>query len=309
MDQERLKIIEDNPIGEGLDKFRENFHKSCPDAATQEGLESLNENGSTAPDLHVLAVELLLVLASLQVSRLLPPSGHGNHLRADLTKLALTIDSNEFDLDRIKPLLRAVIAENTVDALVWKQIYAVITESTPPPQTIASSSQQTPCLGFDPTIVSSEGRRYIEIERNGQTERLIIDELIKRAPCVAGRATMCWKAHRDGDDTPLVIKDSWQYPERDEEGKLLQEATDNGVRNVARYYHHETVRIGGSDDDVLRDAENHHAENSKATPASTADSAQRNRGTSITRRKRPSSYTDTPLPPSKRSCSTSPVKQ
>jgi len=44
-------------------------------------------------------------------------------------------------------------------------------------------------LGFDPTILLSEGKQYTEIIRNDQKERLIIDELIKRAPCVTGRAT------------------------------------------------------------------------------------------------------------------------
>ncbi|KEY64859.1 hypothetical protein S7711_03856 [Stachybotrys chartarum IBT 7711] len=110
-------------------------------------------------------------------------------------------------------------------------------------------------LGFDPTIISAEGKRYIEIKRNGQTERLIIDRLMKRAPCVAGRATTCWRAHREGDKTPLVIKDSWQYPERREEGELLQEATAKGVANVARYYHHETRR------DKLAPGESHTTSN------------------------------------------------
>jgi hypothetical protein len=66
-------------------------------------------------------------------------------------------------------------------------------------------------LGFDPTILMSEGKRYVEIIRNGEKERLIIDELMKRAPCVAGRAITCWKAHREKDELqkPLVIKDSW----------------------------------------------------------------------------------------------------
>lgn len=32
---------------------------------------------------------------------------------------------------------------------------------------------------------------------------------------------------------PLVIKDSWQYLEHEEEGELLREATDKGVVNVA----------------------------------------------------------------------------
>ncbi|KAL8410360.1 hypothetical protein RB596_000174 [Gaeumannomyces avenae] len=97
-------------------------------------------------------------------------------------------------------------------------------------------------LGFDPTIVKAKGQRFIVIERNGQTKRLVIDELMARAPCIAGRATTCWKAHREGDpQIQLVIKDSWQYTERDEERDLLQKATDKGVVNVARYYHHETV--------------------------------------------------------------------
>ncbi|KAL1998638.1 hypothetical protein VTN02DRAFT_5866 [Thermoascus thermophilus] len=86
-------------------------------------------------------------------------------------------------------------------------------------------------LGYDPTIMSSsDGKRFIKIVRNGQSERLFLDGLMKRAPCVAGRATTCWKAHREGDESnaPLVIKDSWQYPEREEEGKFLQEATKKG---------------------------------------------------------------------------------
>lgn len=109
-------------------------------------------------------------------------------------------------------------------------------------------------LGYDPSIMStSNGQKFIEIIRDGQLERLILDSLMKRAPCVAGRATTCWKAHREGDKVhaPLVIKDSWQYPEREEEGKLLAEATVKGVVNVARYYYHETVRVGGKVDDIL----------------------------------------------------------
>ncbi|EGR51502.1 uncharacterized protein TRIREDRAFT_104463 [Trichoderma reesei QM6a] len=107
-------------------------------------------------------------------------------------------------------------------------------------------------LGFDPSIMESQGKRFIEIERDGKPERLIIDEVITRPRCIASRATTCWKAHREDDPlkAPLVIKDSWQYPERDEEGLLVKEATEKGVINMARYYHHETVRIGGVEDEV-----------------------------------------------------------
>ncbi|OJD24048.1 hypothetical protein ACJ73_04598, partial [Blastomyces percursus] len=107
-------------------------------------------------------------------------------------------------------------------------------------------------LGFDPTIITIGDKRCIEVEKDGRKERLVIDDVIGRARCIAGRATTCWKVHREDDpQTPLVVKDSWQYPERDEEGELLREATESSVTNVARYYHHETVRINGKSDDIL----------------------------------------------------------
>ena len=115
---------------------------------------------------------------------------------------------------------------------------------------------------------------------------------------------------------PLVIKDSWQFPEREEEGELLREATDKGVVNVARYYHYETVRVGGQDDDIrgnvrrgldITEATNYKPESSMPPP-STAGRRISRKGSSAAGRKRSSSCTDAPLPPSKRTCSTSPVK-
>ncbi|KLU93004.1 hypothetical protein MAPG_11943 [Magnaporthiopsis poae ATCC 64411] len=109
-------------------------------------------------------------------------------------------------------------------------------------------------LGFDPTIMTTTakgGQRFIEIDREGTTERLILDGPATRARCIAGRATTCWKAYREKDpDALFVVKDSWQYVERDEEGELLREATSKGAVHVARYYHHETVRVRNADDDV-----------------------------------------------------------
>lgn len=178
-------------------------------------------------------------------------------------------------------------------------------------------------LGFDPTIRSSEGKRFIEIVRDGHPERLILDGLMKRAPCVAGRATTCWKAHCEGDEskTPLVIKDLWQYPEREEEGLLLREATEKGVVNVARYYHHETERIGDKVDDICDNVRKgldmtkaqkfRHSDCDISQRASEADDAVRKGRTTDIRsigRKRSSSNTDAPLPLSKRACSSSPIK-
>ncbi len=43
---------------------------------------------------------------------------------------------------------------------------------------------------------------------------------------------------RDAASIKLIdgaIKDSWQYPERDEEGELLRKVMAEGVVNMARY--------------------------------------------------------------------------
>lgn len=108
-------------------------------------------------------------------------------------------------------------------------------------------------LGFDPTIQQSEGIRFIEIVRNCQKERLVLTKTIQQQSVIAGRATTCWEAYRDDDQSKeaVIIKDSWQYEERPEEGALLKQGTNDGVTNMARYYHHETVCIGGQVDDIL----------------------------------------------------------
>lgn len=177
-------------------------------------------------------------------------------------------------------------------------------------------------LGFDPTIVTAKDKRYIEIEREDGKERLVIDKVVKRVACVAGRATTCWRVHREDDfNTALVVKDSWQYPEREEEGELLREATEKGAINVARYYHHETVRVGGQDDDIrtnvrkgldITKAENYTAKKPVPPPlplSTTGRRASRRDGSSsVAGRKRSSSCTDAPMPPGKRTCSSSPTK-
>lgn len=107
-------------------------------------------------------------------------------------------------------------------------------------------------LGFAPTIrrkVNHE--KPIEVERNVSKQRVIIGKVMLQARCIAGRATTCWRAHPEGRlETLGVIKDLWQYPEREEEGEMFSKVTEKGVTHVARYYHHETVQVHGMDDDI-----------------------------------------------------------
>jgi hypothetical protein len=60
---------------------------------------------------------------------------------------------------------------------------------------------------------------------------------------------------------------------------LLREATNKGVINVARYYYHETVRVGGKDDDIrsniregldITKAANYRQESSMLPPSTSA---------------------------------------
>ena len=108
-------------------------------------------------------------------------------------------------------------------------------------------------LGLDPTIGRLDGNGLIEIVRKCRSERLILTKVLRNQPAIVGRATKCWRAYCEGDakKQPLIVKDSWQYEERAVEGDLLREATEAGVEHIARYYHHETVQVGGKDDDVI----------------------------------------------------------
>nr|KMM71460.1 hypothetical protein CPAG_07767 [Coccidioides posadasii RMSCC 3488] len=163
-------------------------------------------------------------------------------------------------------------------------------------------------LGFDPTIVTVDGTRCIEIERNGEKELLVIDEVIGRAHCIAGRATTCWKVHHKGSSTQLVVKDSWQYPERDEEGKFLSEAMEKGVINVARYYHHQTIRIDGRDDTTETARKGLGVTADEEPSKSVVIRGKSRKKKQATGEKRSSDSLQAPLPPSKRTRSSSPTK-
>ncbi|EEP83047.1 conserved hypothetical protein [Uncinocarpus reesii 1704] len=173
-------------------------------------------------------------------------------------------------------------------------------------------------LGFDPTVIKVDGRPCIEIEREGKKERLVIDAVILRGRCIAGRATTCWKTHSEADESrrPLVVKDSWQYPERDEEGELLREAAESGVINVARYYHHETVQVDGRDDDVqairkglgIPAARPEQGDLQAALRRSASGRGRASRSIAIGRKRSSDCNINFPPPNSKRTKSSSPTK-
>jgi hypothetical protein len=106
---------------------------------------------------------------------------------------------------------------------------------------------------------------------------------------------------------PIVVKNSLQYQEREEEGELLREATDADVVNVARCYHHETVYVGNREDDIRTNVRNRldvtKAENFKGEKLASfrgdVHFTRNCQSSTAIRRKRSSSQTNAPMPPTK----------
>ncbi|TGZ76577.1 hypothetical protein EX30DRAFT_375391 [Ascodesmis nigricans] len=105
-------------------------------------------------------------------------------------------------------------------------------------------------LGYDTTICKDGGKQYISVVRNGKEERFLIDQVMHRQSSIIGRGTTCWKVTLKGSNEKFVIKDSWQYEGKVDEGELLKEITKKSVQNVAHCYHSEIVRIGDMNDDL-----------------------------------------------------------
>lgn len=103
-------------------------------------------------------------------------------------------------------------------------------------------------LGYDTTISKDSDQRYISVVRDGVEERFVIEGMIHRQPSIIGRGTTCWKASLDGSDKKFVVKDSWQYEGRADEGALMAGCTPSPY--LAACYYSETVRIGELEDDL-----------------------------------------------------------
>ncbi|PNH43637.1 hypothetical protein VD0004_g3862 [Verticillium dahliae] len=111
VDQHRPKIIEENPIKNGLDSFRASFKAIC----TSQGISPCPDSlGKLKGD----ALDLLLALQGCRASRLLRSGGRGKNLFGDLSTLSSAVNSDDFDFDRIKPLFNASLAEILNDALI-----------------------------------------------------------------------------------------------------------------------------------------------------------------------------------------------
>ncbi|KAJ4310487.1 hypothetical protein N0V84_010943 [Fusarium piperis] len=156
---EQSKIIADNPIGQGLDTFRGSFNSICSSRGAR--ISCIEQLGQE--DLRNLTLPLLIALQSHTASGLLHATTGSGALRSDILRLIAAVASDFFDFDRLKPLLKAALADHLDDTLVWNRVYDAVTESTPPPRPAASSLQQTPWLRNTSSFAnSSEHRKYVD---------------------------------------------------------------------------------------------------------------------------------------------------
>ncbi|KIW36525.1 uncharacterized protein PV06_11236 [Exophiala oligosperma] len=153
MDHFRPQVIQDNPIGAGLDTFRDSFIATCQRLGVSPSTEVLN--------IKNLALDLVSALQNLPASRKLSSNTGRGSFSGDLSRFYAQIDSEQFDANSIIPLLRDVI-NGAPDKTLFAKAYATLTESTPPPcPTIVNSSEQRQYM--DDLLKEEMGPLYVGI--------------------------------------------------------------------------------------------------------------------------------------------------
>ncbi|KAF8534196.1 hypothetical protein BDD12DRAFT_896759 [Trichophaea hybrida] len=93
----------------------------------------------------------------------------------------------------------------------------------------------TKTLGLSHTIA-----RELEVGK----KQLSVKDCIHCCRAIVSRGTTCWSATTESfgnnhQTTSWVLKDSWRYSQRSNEGVLLRQCEEVGVKGIASYYSHE----------------------------------------------------------------------
>ncbi|KAL2159770.1 hypothetical protein VTH06DRAFT_1903 [Thermothelomyces fergusii] len=159
MGEQLRSTIKEYPIGNFLDAFRATFRNVCADRELPQTIDSLDQ--LDPEDVQSLTSVLLSALQVLPAAKRLK-IGHGT-LRGSLIRLVSVSTSDNFDLDLIKPLLKAALSNNVDDALIWDRVYDAIIDFAPSNQLAPTFIEQTPWLRNTSSFAnSSEHRKYID---------------------------------------------------------------------------------------------------------------------------------------------------
>lgn len=170
-------------------------------------------------DFQTIVLLLFSTLQILPASRLLRSGGTGKNVLGDIARLNSAVASDDFDLDRIKPLLRAALADDPNDALIWDQVYRVVAKSTPPPRlvpSVLSSFQQTPWLHNTGSFAnSSEYRQDVDRVLRSELGPLYVglpgarDVFFGRVAGLHAASEAVLKKCTEGDN-PLFGSEGWR---------------------------------------------------------------------------------------------------
>ncbi|OCL07126.1 hypothetical protein AOQ84DRAFT_320397 [Glonium stellatum] len=130
----RSEIIRSNPIDDGLKSFCVALNSSKLGISATPNII----NQSDSEELKNIVVDLTVALQKLPAARLLPSVTGRGTLRSDLLRLGSSVDSDDFSIERIIPLLKAVLSAES-DEVIWDNVYTAVAESTPPPRPVSST--------------------------------------------------------------------------------------------------------------------------------------------------------------------------
>ena len=189
----RSEVIRSKPIADGLKVFRDSFNSLCEGlgvSPSADGLQRIDHEGMysglymvfslTHVGLQNLALDLISALQILPASRKLRSNTGNKNLFGDLSRLNSAVNSDDFDIERVIPLLKAVI-NNESDDIIWDKAYAAVTEFTPQAHwSNATSSIVNSSAAFDtPSRSSSASQRGIE-QTHDEVDQRILEELTGR---------------------------------------------------------------------------------------------------------------------------------
>ena len=130
--------------------------------------------------LQNLALDLISALQILPASRILRSSTGNKNLFGDLSRLNSAVNSDDFNIKQVTPLLKAAIS-NESDDIIWDEAYAAVTQSTPQARwSNATTSIVSSSAAFDtPLRSSSASQRGIE-QTHDEVDQRILEELTGR---------------------------------------------------------------------------------------------------------------------------------
>jgi len=168
------EIIRDKSIGKGLNAFRDSFNAVSGALDISSSLDALHQMGNegnytsvyhivplTHAGIQNLALDHISALQILPASRLLPSCSGSKNLFSDLSRLNLAVNSDNFDIERVNSLLSAVL-NNESDEVIWKKVYAAVTEFTPRPRSLPYLAQTPYSYTTSSFVNSSEHRKYVD---------------------------------------------------------------------------------------------------------------------------------------------------